>query len=77
MLQKIRKLRETIAANDYRAQIEVDGGIGPGNLDEVLAAGADIIVAGSAIFGREKNAFEAVREIKGIAERYSRVLEST
>jgi len=77
MLQKIRRLRETILSNDYRARIEVDGGIGPGNLDEVLDAGAEIIVAGSAIFGREKDASEAVREIKGIAERHSRVLEST
>jgi len=76
-LRKIRNLRETISSNDYRAGIEVDGGIGPGNLDEVLAAGAEIIVAGSAIFGHDKGASEAVREIKGIAERQSRVLKST
>jgi len=75
-LRKIRKLRETIASNGYRARIEVDGGIGPGNLDAVLAAGAEIIVAGSAIFGLDKDAADAVREMKGIAERHSRVLES-
>jgi ribulose-phosphate 3-epimerase len=74
-LQKVRKLRETIASNGYRAQIEVDGGIGPGNLEEILGAGADMIVAGSAIFGRDKDAAGAVREMKGIAERHSRVLE--
>jgi ribulose-phosphate 3-epimerase len=76
MLQKIRKLRETIASNGYRAQIEVDGGIGPDILDEVLAAGAEIIVAGSSIFGRDKDASQAVREMKEIAERHSRLLES-
>lgn len=76
-LRKIRKLRETIASNDYRARIEVDGGIGPSNLEDVLAAGAEIIVAGSAIFGRGKDAAKAVQEMKGIAEQHSRVLEST
>ncbi len=76
-LRKIRKLRETIASNGYRARIEVDGGIGPENLDDVLAAGAEIIVAGSAIFAADKDPSEAVREMKGIAERHSRVLEST
>ena len=76
-LQKIRKLRETIASNDYRARIEVDGGIGLENLGDVLAAGAEIIVAGSAIFGRDLDASEAVREFKTIAERHSRVLETT
>jgi ribulose-phosphate 3-epimerase len=75
-LRKIRKLRETIASKGYRARIEVDGGIGPGNLEEVLAAGAEIIVAGSAIFGRDKDASQAVHEMKEIAERHSRVLES-
>lgn len=76
-LRKIRRLRETIASNDYRARIEVDGGIGPSNLEDVLAAGAEIIVAGSAIFGRDKDAAKAVQEMKGIAEQHSRVLEST
>lgn len=41
--------------------VEVDGGIKLANLDRVLSAGADIIVAGSAIFGAE-NAAEAARE---------------
>lgn len=75
-LRKIRKLHETIASNDYHARIEVDGGISPANLDDVISAGAEIIVAGSAIFGQDKDAAEAVREFKGIADRYSRVLES-
>jgi ribulose-phosphate 3-epimerase len=69
MLKKIKQLRETIVSNGYRTRIEVDGGIGPDNLQDVLAAGAEIIVAGSAIFGAQKDASEAVREMKGIAER--------
>jgi ribulose-phosphate 3-epimerase len=69
MLKKIKQLRETIVSNGYRTRIEVDGGIGPDNLQDVLTAGAEIIVAGSAIFGSQKDASEAVREMKGIAER--------
>lgn len=69
MLKKIKLLRETIVSNGYQTRIEVDGGIGPDNLQDVLTAGAEIIVAGSAVFGSQKDASEAVREMKGIAER--------
>jgi ribulose-phosphate 3-epimerase len=68
-LDKIRRLKEIIASNECQARIEVDGGIGPENLKQVLSAGAEIIVAGSAIFDAHKGASEAVRELKGIAER--------
>jgi ribulose-phosphate 3-epimerase len=69
MLKKISRLRESVVSNGYRARIEVDGGIGPENLQEVLAAGAEIIVSGSAIFSSQKGASKAVEEMKGIAER--------
>lgn len=68
-LHKIRKLREGITFNNYRARIEVDGGIDLGNLHEVLAAGAEVIVAGSAIFKSRTNALDAVREMKEIVDR--------
>jgi len=67
MLKKISRLKEIIVSNNYQARIEVDGGIGPGNLQDVLTAGAEIIVAGSAVFSSEKDASEAVREMKMIA----------
>jgi len=70
-LKKIKRLRETIVSNGYRTRIEVDGGIGADNLQDVLEAGAEIIVMGSAIFNsKRKNASQAVREMKGIGERY-------
>jgi ribulose-phosphate 3-epimerase len=75
-LDKIRKLRKIIASNEYHARIEVDGGIGPENLKEVIAAGADIIVAGSAIFNSQKDASEAIREFKRIAERQTKDMET-
>ena len=68
-LQKIRKLRDLIASYGCRARIEVDGGIGPANLEDVLVAGAEIIVAGSAVFNGPSDVSSAVREMREIAER--------
>lgn len=67
MLKKIDRLREMIVSNGYRTRIEVDGGIGPDNLADVLGAGADIIVAGSAVFGHPDGASAGVAEMKGMA----------
>ncbi len=46
---KIRAIREMIA--DRPIELEVDGGINPDNAGAVVAAGADVLVAGSAVFG--------------------------
>ena len=76
-LDKIRKLKELITSNRYRAQIEVDGGIGTKNLRELIDAGADVVVAGSAVFKPGRDPAEAVRELRSIADSYTRVLETT
>jgi ribulose-phosphate 3-epimerase len=76
-LDKIRRLRKIIESNEYHARIEIDGGIGPENLKEVIDAGAEIIVAGSAIFNAQKDASEAVRELRRIAERQTRDIETS
>lgn len=47
---RIRKLREYLDDNGLTVKIEVDGGVGKKNVREVIAAGADIFVAGSAVF---------------------------
>lgn len=49
--EKIRKLREWMNEKGLQIDIEVDGGVTTKNLQEVIEAGANIIVAGSAIFG--------------------------
>ena len=69
-LKKIRKLRELISSNKYKARIEVDGGIGAENLQEVLTAGAEFLVMGSAIFGANRNATDVVAELKVITDRH-------
>ena len=68
-LQKIRKLRELFSSKMYQARIEVDGGVEPGNLLEVMAAGADMIVAGSAIFKSGSNPTSAMQAFKELADR--------
>lgn len=75
VLHKIRKLREKISSNNHRARIEIDGGVDLGNLGEVLAAGADVIVVGSAIFKSGSSPFDAVREIKEMAARLTSKLD--
>ena len=50
-LEKIRKLKDTIAERNLSVLIEVDGGVKIGNAAEIARAGADILVMGSAFFG--------------------------
>lgn len=50
-VEKVRALRALMDQSDRPLRLEVDGGVGPGNIAEIAAAGADTFVAGSAIFG--------------------------
>ena len=50
-LEKIKALRERIAGKGLKALIEVDGGVSDQTIAAIAAAGADVFVAGSAIFG--------------------------
>ncbi len=51
-LHKMKKLAEIRAARGYQYRIEVDGGVGMDTVAEVVQAGAEILVAGSAVFGK-------------------------
>ncbi|ALU43800.1 MULTISPECIES: ribulose-phosphate 3-epimerase [Pseudoalteromonas] len=51
-LDKLRQVRERIDASGRKIRLEVDGGIKVDNIAEVAAAGADMFVAGSAIFNQ-------------------------
>lgn len=52
-INKVKQLKELIDARGFNVGIEIDGGIVPGNIGEVADAGANIFVAGSAIFGQD------------------------
>ncbi len=65
-IDKIRELRQLIQKKGYKTDIEVDGGIHTGNVREVLRAGANIIVSGSAVFSGDVSAnVKAFLEILG------------
>ncbi len=57
---KIRRLRAMLDAIGSAAELEVDGGIKPGNAPEIVAAGATVLVAGSAVFGGPRTIAENV-----------------
>jgi len=63
-LQKIAALRKRIDEQGLKTEIEVDGGVKPANAAEIAKAGADILVAGSAVFGTKDYA-TAIRGIRG------------
>lgn len=51
-LDKLRQARKLIDQSGYDIRLEVDGGVKADNIGEIAAAGADMFVAGSAIFGQ-------------------------
>lgn len=57
---RIRKVREYLDRHQLAAHLEVDGGIGKKNVCEVMKAGADVFVAGSAVF-RKRSIEENIR----------------
>ena len=61
---RIRQLRQYIDKQKLRTMIEVDGGVGKKNVREIIEAGADVFVAGSAVFKK-----------RSITENISRFLE--
>lgn len=62
-VDKVRRLRRMIDERQLETRIEIDGGIDLENIASVVAAGAEIIVAGSAVFGAD-NPEAAVRGLR-------------
>ena len=67
-LDKIRELKAMIDAEGLRVDIQVDGGIYTHNVEEVIEAGANVIVAGSAIF--KGDSANNTKEMLEILKRY-------
>ncbi len=65
-LDKVRRLRCLIDERKLSTRIEIDGGVELKNIAEIVAAGAEIIVAGSAVFATHDPA-QAVRELRSAA----------
>ncbi|HEX8196537.1 MAG TPA: ribulose-phosphate 3-epimerase [Pyrinomonadaceae bacterium] len=69
-LDKLRRLKMMILERGLQTRIEIDGGVDEHNINEIAAAGAEIAVAGSAIFGKE-NPTEAVRTLINAATQWT------
>lgn len=62
-IDKVRRLRRMLNERNLKTRIEVDGGVDSDNIGQVTAAGADIVVASTAIFSHPDRA-QAVRELR-------------
>jgi len=60
---KISKLKDLIIQKNSKALIEIDGGVGVHNIQKLVATGADVLVAGNAVFGAE-NPMEMIATLK-------------
>ncbi|MDX2434994.1 MAG: ribulose-phosphate 3-epimerase [Desulfobacterales bacterium] len=66
-LNKIKTLKNMIEDRGLEVGIEVDGGVSPATIKDVAGAGANIFVAGSAVFGQQDYAKE-IMEMKDICQ---------
>lgn len=64
-LYKIRQLRQIMEDRNAKALIEVDGGIGLQNAAKIMEAGADVLVAGSSVFGSD-DPIATIKKLKAI-----------
>ncbi|WP_026411620.1 ribulose-phosphate 3-epimerase [Actinomadura oligospora] len=68
VLPKVRRARELIKGRDLDVWLQVDGGVSAGTIERCAEAGADVFVAGSAVYGADDPA-EAVRRLRAQAEK--------
>ncbi len=66
-LKKVERLREMIIVRNLNTLIEIDGGVGLQNAEVLLKAGADVLVAGSAVFKAEHPS-EVISRMKSLGE---------
>lgn len=62
-MKKVREAKQLINDSGCNTLVEVDGGVGTGNAAELIAAGADVLVAGNAVFA-SPNPAETIRQLK-------------
>ena len=69
MVDKIRRMRAMLDERGLHALLGVDGGISAQTAGRAASAGADFLVAGSAIYGVGRGVAEAIAEIRSAAMR--------
>lgn len=63
VVPKIARLRKLLSDRGLKCELQVDGGINAANAREVVAAGADVLVAGTSVF-RSPDPAEAIRQLR-------------
>jgi ribulose-phosphate 3-epimerase len=66
-LAKVKRVRQMIEQSKRPCQVEVDGGIDPQTAPLAVAAGADVLVAGSAVFNETESVTAAMRRLQAAA----------
>jgi ribulose-phosphate 3-epimerase len=67
MLGKVKRAREIIGRDDLKLAIQVDGGVGAKTIEQCADAGADVFVAGHAVF-RTENPAKACSDLRALAQ---------
>jgi len=70
-IPKIRQLHDEITTRNLDVRIEVDGGVGLQNAQEILKAGGDVLVAGSSVF-KSADPLDSIRRMKDIGNEIMR-----
>ncbi len=65
-MEKIKELRRMIDEKGLKTKIEIDGGVTVENAASIMAAGADVLVAGNTVF-RSADPKETIRQLKGMS----------
>jgi ribulose-phosphate 3-epimerase len=65
VLPKVRRVHELIATSGLAAEVEVDGGVKADNVSQLVEAGADVIVAGSAVYNDRASVQDAITTMRG------------
>lgn len=70
MMPKVREVREAVARHGGEIWVQVDGGVSASTIEQCAEAGADVFVAGSAVYGAE-SAADAVAQLRDLAARHT------
>jgi ribulose-phosphate 3-epimerase len=69
-IPKVKKLRGMMDERNIEAHIEIDGGVGLQNIEALIEAGADVLVAGSSVFGA-KDPLDAISKMKNMKRKFA------
>ncbi|WP_374968891.1 ribulose-phosphate 3-epimerase [Terrabacter sp. BE26] len=68
-MAKVRQVREAVRRHGGEIWVQVDGGVSADTIEQCAEAGADVFVAGSAVYGAE-DAADAVEQLRALADRH-------